>query len=347
MSSQKTFHFFCQDWRQQDSHHLKELLSWGYPVILNSYELQKDPSHFEALMEIKSSNLSLLSVDVDDSSSLLQSVVDSFSSDTDGHLVWLKRYDQFFLRQLKEQIDSGLMEADDLLVFVDQAGGTSQPSGWQRMFTIDGDDYRQYQRGSCIYPIAWLLSLPKHRRQHQAQIIAEAINHSLKIKSLSVPARPDISLPRMGLFSQVYWDFRLLYLSVLKGTTRPWRSSLAMALGVFIACSPLYGLQTLLIAICCWLFRLNFAVAFFGAQISLPPTYTLVVAAELLVGSLILGKSMDANGDSWMELAQQHTLSWFVGFLLVGTVLAALSGVAWWALLKKHNGNQSQGPQTL
>ena len=37
----------------------------------------------------------------------------------------------------------------------------------------------------------------------------------------------------------------------------PWRIALALALGVFISCTPLYGVQTVLALLLATLFRLN------------------------------------------------------------------------------------------
>ena len=53
--------------------------------------------------------------------------------------------------------------------------------------------------------------------------------------------------------------------AVLRLDDPPWRVALALAVGVFISCTPFYGLQTVLSLAVATIFRLNRAVTVTGA----------------------------------------------------------------------------------
>lgn len=64
----------------------------------------------------------------------------------------------------------------------------------------------------------------------------------------------------------------------------PARLSLAFAMGVFIAFSPLIGLHTAMAFACIWLFRMNPVALFAGALISNPWTFVPICGFSLWLG---------------------------------------------------------------
>ncbi|MBI1963688.1 MAG: DUF2062 domain-containing protein, partial [Candidatus Rokubacteria bacterium] len=68
----------------------------------------------------------------------------------------------------------------------------------------------------------------------------------------------------------------------------PRRIAAALAAGVFISCTPFYGLQTLLALGVATGFRLNKAATVSGAWLNLPWFAPLVYGAALWVGGLML-----------------------------------------------------------
>lgn len=91
----------------------------------------------------------------------------------------------------------------------------------------------------------------------------------------------------------------------------PWRIALALAIGVFIGCTPLYGLHTILSIAVATLARLNKAAAVTGTWLNLPWITPFVYAASLKIGALIVP---DPNGtrSAWVEFVLAHPgrLSW-------------------------------------
>jgi uncharacterized protein len=114
----------------------------------------------------------------------------------------------------------------------------------------------------------------------------------------------------------------------------PPRIALALAVGVFISCTPFLGLQTLLAILVATLVRLNRAATVTGVWINLPWFAPVVYGAALTVGDWVLP---DPNGirDAWLKYLVSHPgrLGWgdlialleeLSAALLVGTTIVGL-----------------------
>jgi uncharacterized protein (DUF2062 family) len=89
--------------------------------------------------------------------------------------------------------------------------------------------------------------------------------------------------------------------AVLHLDEEPSRLATAMAVGVFIGITPVYGLHTFLALLAAWLFRLNKAVTITGAWLNLPWFAPFVYTACLALGQAVL--SGDFSRFSWAHLA--------------------------------------------
>jgi uncharacterized protein (DUF2062 family) len=124
----------------------------------------------------------------------------------------------------------------------------------------------------------------------------------------------------------------------LSGDTRPVAIATAVALGIFLGCSPFYGFQTLLVFGFAALFKLNPFAAFLGSQISILPLGLGIMGAEVAVGEWfryghwafpkLMGAAETAK---WLW---GHALySWAIGSAVLGGALAAAGGLLAWAML--------------
>jgi uncharacterized protein (DUF2062 family) len=115
----------------------------------------------------------------------------------------------------------------------------------------------------------------------------------------------------------------------------PQRIALALAVGVFISCTPLLGLQTILAIVVATVFRLNRAATVTGVWVNLPWFTPVVYGAALAVGGLILP---DPGGirDAWLTyfMSRPLGLRWqdlmtvleeLSTALLVGTTVVGLA----------------------
>ena len=78
----------------------------------------------------------------------------------------------------------------------------------------------------------------------------------------------------------------------------PWRLALALAVGVFISCTPLYGAQTLLALLLAAVFRLNKAATVLGTWLNLPWFAPFVYAAALKIGAWVLAEVRNREAES-------------------------------------------------
>lgn len=111
----------------------------------------------------------------------------------------------------------------------------------------------------------------------------------------------------------------------------PRRTALAFALGVGIAFSPTYGLHTITVFVCAWLFRLNFVALLGGALINNPWTVAPILGLTFWTGFAITNQP-PASFD-WRALAltnlydqiEPYLASFVVGGLTLSTVFGLLS----------------------
>lgn len=109
----------------------------------------------------------------------------------------------------------------------------------------------------------------------------------------------------------------------------PGKQAAAVGVGVFIGCSPFYGLHLALCIVAARLFRLNQILTYLAAHISVPGLWPLLVIAELQVGRRLRGEpplALTFRGvrelDPWRFAADLS-----IGSAAVGAVLAVV--LAW------------------
>ena len=78
----------------------------------------------------------------------------------------------------------------------------------------------------------------------------------------------------------------------------PWRLALALAVGVFISCTPLYGVQTVLALVVATVCRLNKAATVLGTWINLPWFAPFLYAAALKIGAWVLAQVRNREAEA-------------------------------------------------
>lgn len=103
-----------------------------------------------------------------------------------------------------------------------------------------------------------------------------------------------------------------------------------LALGVFIANLPLYGVQTLLSLYSARRLHLNPLSVLLGSQLSTPPIGPLLGIAAVTLGHLLLHGSMPLAANfnihdlGWKAVVGPFLLDWVVGGVLMGLILGAI-----------------------
>ncbi|HEY4589438.1 MAG TPA: DUF2062 domain-containing protein, partial [Thermoanaerobaculia bacterium] len=119
----------------------------------------------------------------------------------------------------------------------------------------------------------------------------------------------------------------------------PGKQAAAVALGVFIGISPLYGLHLALCILLARLFRLNAGLTYLAAHISLPGITPFLILAELETGRRLRGQSyIHVHMHNLRELdLRQAALDLTLGTLAIGGGLAALFALlAWWLARRRQ-----------
>jgi uncharacterized protein len=139
--------------------------------------------------------------------------------------------------------------------------------------------------------------------------------------------------------------------AVLRLDDPPWRVALALAVGVFISCTPFYGLQSLLSLAVAAVCRLNKAVTLTGTWLNLPWFAPLVYGFALRIGAFVLPELHGADieeiaellktastlslGDM-MELLGHLSLALLIGTAAVGILAGSLTYFAALVVLKRR-----------
>lgn len=150
-------------------------------------------------------------------------------------------------------------------------------------------------------------------------------------------------------------SFRALLRQVLHLHESPQRTASAFALGIFIAFSPAYGLHTAMVALCTWLFGLNFLALLAGAFVNNPWTIIPILGATYWTGALLLGRT-DVPTFDWHDLSfsgiYDQVLPYAGPFVLGGLVLSVLGAllsypVAYFFLVKYRRDSRAHTAEPL
>lgn len=124
--------------------------------------------------------------------------------------------------------------------------------------------------------------------------------------------------------------FKEIVISLLKLNNTPPEIALGVAIGVFIAIMPVYGLHTVMVIVAALLVRRANKIAILaGTNISLPPTLPFITWAGYEIGRLILRKSYpDLTWTFFKKITLQKIselyLPLFLGSFVLGLVMAVI-----------------------
>ncbi len=128
----------------------------------------------------------------------------------------------------------------------------------------------------------------------------------------------------------------LVVISMMRSNRDPAKLSLAIGIGVFVGCTPVYGFHTLIVAAIALSMRLNVVAAFIGSQVSLPPLVPFLVLASIYIGK------------NWLGIAESEGIigrfnQWIAGSLVLGLGLGLLTGLAVYGglVLSRKQGKKS------
>ncbi len=324
---------FITEWHLEDLEALKALSELKIPVLIDAHELQlcQDP---QAILQVFAPDqVQIISDETEHETSAFSHCVETCGKKGWTHLIHVNRFSGPIISELKRSKELILANPWARIALVPRKRQTHRNNAFmQRLLDLGEKDYRNLNSEIVIYPIFYIQDKKFKKNDHylHEKLLIHCLSGECEEVSLPVdyPEQTRTKNELLG-WKKSFYDWWLIALTSLHNSTRPLHSSLSLAMGVFIACTPFYGLQTFLIITCAFIFRLSFPIAFLGSQVSLPPIYTLLVPLQLFVGFKITGHKFNFEG-KWMEVAQNHFTSWLLGSLIVGGGLAILLGGFWY-----------------
>ena len=132
---------------------------------------------------------------------------------------------------------------------------------------------------------------------------------------------------------------RFIKEEILGSNESPLKSAQAMALGVFIGLTPLWGFHTILVLSLAVLFKLNKVISFAFTNVSFPPFIPFTVYASIMIGNQVLGEPTDYSfADFEQNFEFVKSLKTFVvGSFILAFVASIIVGLVSYFLLSLYN----------
>ncbi|EJF75222.1 DUF2062 domain-containing protein [Bartonella alsatica] len=89
---------------------------------------------------------------------------------------------------------------------------------------------------------------------------------------------------------------------ILRISATPHKVALGFSIGIFLACSPLFGMHIILAIFFSWILRGNFAAAIIGTVFSNPLTFLLIIMADYKIGYFCLSLFSNVNEISLSQI---------------------------------------------
>lgn len=263
-----------------------------------------------------------------------------FSIDGDG---------QHLVKEMKHLLDQAKIYPWDLIIGArkmqhkDVPGvskfGRAFSNFWVRFQT--DNTVKDSQSGFRIYPLFYLQNMTFFSKSFdfEIEILVRLIWKSVSVRDVEIEVYYPPAAERVSHFDKLWDNVRISLLNtlfvivtLLKSRRAPHESATALGLGVFIGCTPFYGLHSLIVAAVSVVLRLNAGVLFLGSQISIPPLAPFLVFFSIKLGNYLRridGLDSFAQRESlsaWIEFGRNNFISWLLGSLTMGAILGTIAG---------------------
>lgn len=245
------------------------------------------------------------------------------------HMVTIDGDGQHYAREIAKVVEVAKAHPWDLVIGHRRMSGDSVPSvsKFGRKFSNfwvnyqTGTDVLDSQSGFRLYPLFHVqnMSFWTTRYDFEIEILIRLMWNGVRVHDVEIDVFYPPKEDRVSHFHKFWDNARIsllntvfVVLALLRTHRTPGRMSAAIGLGVFIGCTPLFGLHAFIGAAAAFAFRLNAILVFIGTQVSIPP-----IAPFLILGSIKIGKVI------WPD--RGHLLPWVTGSILLGLGLGALA----------------------
>lgn len=286
------------------------------------------------------------------------------------HLLTVDGDGQHVVSEAPKLVELALQHPWDLIIGQRRMEGETVP-GSSRFGRAFSNFWVKYQTGSHVldsqsgfrlYPLFHLqrMNFVTRRYEFEIEVLIRLLWRGAQVREVEVDVIYPPGSERVSHFRKFTDNVRisllntvLVGLSLFRSHRAPRDVGLALGLGIFIGCTPLYGLHTVLAATLAVALRLNAGYLVLGSNISIPPLAPFLIGGSLMIGSWLLTGDSHAGFQLARELhsgsasvgqmvsAAAHSLeAWAVGSLALGLVLGVLFGALGyaiaWGLQRRH-----------
>lgn len=132
---------------------------------------------------------------------------------------------------------------------------------------------------------------------------------------------------------------RFIKEEILGSNDSPLKNAQAMALGVFVGLTPLWGFHTLLVLSLAVLFKLNKVISFAFTNVSFPPFIPFIIYFSIKIGSFVLGESTIISFEDFEQNFEfmKSLKTYVVGSFILAFVTSIIVGLVSYFLLSLYN----------
>ncbi|MEA9357179.1 DUF2062 domain-containing protein [Bacteriovorax sp. PP10] len=202
------------------------------------------------------------------------------------------------------------------------------------------------QSGFRAYPIFYVQHLKFYTKKYdfEIEVLIRLLWNKVEVKEVGIDVYYPPPEERVSHFDKFRDNVKisllntvLVIVSLLKSNISRGKIIASMSIGVFIGVMPIYGFQVFAAALVSFLFRLNFPLMFLAGNISLPPLIPIWTFISLKIGSKIIETPIIFSLDEHIvENAKNFFATLFVGSIILGLALAAITGLLTFVVTKKR-----------
>lgn len=126
-------------------------------------------------------------------------------------------------------------------------------------------------------------------------------------------------------------------LAILSLDSHPSNIAAGFAVGVFIGCTPLFGIHTALAVAMAFIFRLNKLTTITGSLVNTPLTVVPILTVSYHLGEHVLGREpqpVSFVSLDWHHL-KEYAAALFIGSALIGLLAALISyALCYWLVIR-------------
>jgi predicted LPLAT superfamily acyltransferase len=203
------------------------------------------------------------------------------------------------------------------------------------------------QSGFRSYPLFFVQNMKFFTKRYdfEIEVLIRLIWKKVSIKEITIDVYYPPEDERISHFDKLWDNVKISILntifvivSLLKGHTGGLKSTISLAIGVFFAVQPIYGLQAFILGFIAFVFRLNFSLMFLSSQISIPPMIPIWTFISLKIGSSITHTPLLVPfSEINLEIAKSLMSTWILGSLILGAILSLIVFLIYGVISLKSN----------